>query len=113
MTDTNPRPVLARAYEAADEMLARRVADGSLSPEAALDMRALGFTTTTRILSDLRVRDGMSEQAITDAFQARLDKAEDDGDPQRAIAAEFALAVWDGMRRDLANYLSSAGTEQR
>lgn len=111
MNDTNHRPMLAHAREAADALLARRITDGSMTPEAARDMATTGFTVTTRILADLRARDGLSEQAIVDAFEARLDKARAAGDEQRITAAEFALAVWDGMRRDLAAYLSGTGME--
>lgn len=114
MNDTaNHRPMLAHAREAADEYLTSKVTDGSMTPEAAQDMAATGFTVTTRILADLRARDGLSEQAIVDAFEKRLDKARAAGDEQRITAAEFALAVWDGMRRDLADYLSGTGTGQR
>lgn len=109
MNDTDHRPMLAHAREAADALLARWVIDGSMTPEAARDMATTGFTVTTRILADLRARDGLSEQDIVDAFEARLVKARAAGDEQRITAAEFALAVWDGMRRDLAAYLSGTG----
>ena len=113
MNDTNHRPTLAHARAAADELLMRWVADGSMNPGVARGMAATGFTVTTRILADLRARDGLSEQDIVDAFEARLDKARAEGLERSAVAAEFALAVWDGMRRDLAAYLSGTGTAQR
>lgn len=108
MTDTTAlRPALTHAREAGAEYLARRVADKSVTPAAAEGMLSIGFTVTARTLSDLRVKNGMSEQDITDAFRARLESAEADGDPQRAIAAEFALAIWDGMQRDLAEWMGA------
>ncbi|MFD8226892.1 hypothetical protein ACFV16_22275 [Streptomyces massasporeus] len=106
---TNPRPLLAHAHEAADEYLMRKVMDGSMEPGVAKGMATNGFLVTTRILSELRTRDGLSEQAITDAFQSRLDRARTHWDVRSVIAAEFALAVWDGMQRDLAEYLRSVG----
>lgn len=106
MTHTDLRP-LAHARKAAEEMLESRVADGSLSPLAAQGMLSASFALATQTIADLRVKEGMSEQAITDAFQARLDKAEDDGDPRRALVAEFTLAVWGGMQADLAAWLGS------
>lgn len=112
MTDTEPRPALAHAHRAAEEMLARKVADDSLTQSAALDMATTGFTVTTRVLADLRRSQGLSERAITESFQARLDKAEAAGDTRSAVAAEFALAVWDGMQRDLAEWMAE-GTAQR
>lgn len=103
-----PRPTMIHAHRAAEELLAQKVADGSLTESAALDMASVGFTVTTRILADLRRRDGLSERAITDAFQARLDKAEAAHDVRNAISAEFALAVWSGMQRDLAEWMKAA-----
>ena len=109
MTDTEPRPALTHAHRAAEELLARKVADGSMTESTALDMASVGFTVATRVLADLRRSQGLSERAITDAFQARLDKAEAAHDVRSAISAEFALAVWDGMRRDLAEWMKAAG----
>lgn len=111
MTETNVRPLLAKAHEAADAYLMRKVMGGSMEPGMAKDMATTGFTAATRTLSILRTRDGLSEQAIVDGFQRQLDSAREAGDEQRVIAAEFTLAVWDGMRADLADYLRSAGAE--
>jgi hypothetical protein len=106
---TNPRPLLAHAHEAADAYLMRKVMDGAMEPDVAKGMATDGFLVATRTLSDLRNRDGLSAQAITDAFQRRLDRAQTARDDRSVIAAEFALAVWGGMQRDLAEYLSNAG----
>jgi hypothetical protein len=111
MTDTNPRPLLANAHEAAEDYLMRKVAAGDVASDVAKDMVTTGFTVATRILSELRTRDGLSEDAITSAFQRRLDRARAVGDHQRVIAAEFTLAVWDGMQRDLAAYLNHPSVE--
>jgi hypothetical protein len=108
MTEINDRPLLAKAREAADEYLMRKVMDGSMEPGMAKDMATAGFTAATRTLSMLRTRDGVSERAIVDGFQRQLDRAREAGDEQRVIAAEFTLAVWDGLRADLAEYLSGA-----
>jgi hypothetical protein len=108
MTDTNPRPLLAHAHEEADAYLMRKVLSGDIEPEVAKGLRTDGFLVATRTLSDLRNRDGLSAQAITDAFQRRLDRAHANHDGRSIVAAEFALAVWDGMQRDLAEYLSGA-----
>ncbi|WP_086559931.1 hypothetical protein [Streptomyces africanus] len=108
MTDTNPRPMLANAHEAAEEYLMRKVAAGDMEPDVAKALATTGFTAATRILSELR-KQGVGEQSITESFQRQLDRARADGDVQRVIAAEFTLAVWDGMQRDLAEYLSNAG----
>lgn len=112
MTDTNPRPLLAKACEAADDYLMGKVADGSLSPAVAEGLATAGFTVATRILADLRARDGLSETAITESFQRRLDEARATGDVQRAVSAEYTLAIWAGMQEDLADFLSSVGAEQ-
>lgn len=104
MQDTNPRPMLTNAHEAAEELLIRKVEAGDMTPDVAKDMATTGFTAATRVLSELRTR-GMSEQCITESFQRQLDRARVADDVQRVIAAEFSLAVWDGMQRDLAAYL--------
>jgi phage-related tail fiber protein len=109
MTDINARSILANARRAADEYLARKVADGEMTSDVAKDMRTVGFTAATRTLSTLRSRNGMGEQAIADAFQKQLDAARAADDTQRVIAAEFTLAVWDGLRADLAEYLGATG----
>jgi hypothetical protein len=111
MTDTNPRPLLAHAHEEADAYLMGKVLGGAMEPEVAKGLRTAGFTVATRTLSHLRTRDGMSEQAIVDSFQRQLDTAREAGDEQRVIVAGFTLAVWDGLRADLAEYLSNAGPE--
>lgn len=108
MTDTDPRPALVHAHRAAEELLARKVADGSMTESTALDMASVGFTLTTRILADLRRSQGLSARAITDALRARLDRAEAAHDVRSAISDEFALAVWDGMQRDLAEWMKAA-----
>lgn len=112
MDDTEPRPLLAKAREAAEELLMRKVAEGSMAPDIAKHMATTGFTVATRILSGL-CRDGVSGQRIVKSFQAKLDQARSAGDTRRVIAAEYTLAIWDGMQRDLAAYLGDAGTEQR
>lgn len=108
MTDTNPRPTLANAREAADGYLMRQVMDGSMTPDVAKGLATDGFRVATRILSGLR-REGVSEQCITDSFQAKLDEARAAGDVQRVISAEYTLAIWDGMLADLAAYLRTTG----
>lgn len=113
MNDTDPRPMLANARAAADEFLMRKVADGSMDPRIAKDMAAAGFTVTTRVLSCLRVQDGMSEADITAAYQGKLAQALAADDKLSAVTAEFTLTVWDGMQADLAAYLRGTGTEQR
>lgn len=109
MNSTDDRPLLAEARKAGDDFLAGMLADGRLSVEAASGLATTGFTVTTRILADLRARDGLSEQAIVDAFERRLDQARRAGDTQRVISAGYTLAVWDGMQRDLAAYLRDVG----
>lgn len=109
MTDTNARPLLAEARKAADAYLMRKVMNDGMDVGVASDLATAGFTAATRTLSILRTRDGLSEDAITSAFQRQLDTAREAGDEQRIIAAEYTLAIWDGMRRDLAAYLSNAG----
>ena len=111
MPDTDARPMLAEARQAADSYLLHKVVDDGMPSDAAERMASTGFSVVTRTLSILRTRDGLSEQAIADAFQRRLDEAREAGDEQRVISAEYTLAIWDGMRRDLAAYLSGAGTE--
>lgn len=107
MANLNTHTILAHAREAADELLMRKVMDGSMTPDVAKGLATTGFTAATRTLSTLRTRDGLSEQAIADGFQRQLDQAEAAGDVQRAIAAEFTLAVWGGMRADLAAWLGA------
>jgi hypothetical protein len=109
MTDLNTHSVLANAREAADEYLARKVADGTMAPDVAADLATIGFTVATRTLSYMRTRDGLSEQAITDGFQRQLDTARAAGDVQRVIAAGYTLAIWGGMQRDLAAWLGATG----
>lgn len=101
---TEARPMLAHAREAAEELLMRKVAEGAIAPDTALDMGTTGFNVTTRVLADLR-RQGVSEQCIVESFQRKPEKALEAGDGKRVTAAEFTLAVWDGMQRDLAEYL--------
>lgn len=108
MHDTNPRPMLANAHEAAEEYLMSKVVAGDMAPGVAKAMATDGFTAVTRALSELR-KEGVSEQCITESFQRQLDRARADGDTQRVISAEFTLAVWDGMQRDLAAYLRATG----
>lgn len=107
MTDLTDRPVLANARRAADELLMRKVFDGTLTAEAADGLATTGFRAATRTLSLLRTRDGVSEQAITDGFQRQLDAAREAGNEQSALAAEYTLAVWGGMRADLAAWLGT------
>lgn len=109
MHGTDDRPLLAEARRAGDAFLADMLADGHLSTEAAAGLATVGFTATTRVLADLRVKDGLGEQAITDAWERRLDKARRAGDARSVIAAGYTLAVWDGMQRDLAAYLREIG----
>lgn len=91
-----------RARRAADELLARKVADGSMN-QATAGAMAVAFNVTTSTLADLR-RSGMSEAAITDAYLDRLAQARRLGDVRSVIAAEFTLAVWGGLQDDLAEH---------
>ncbi|MER7487974.1 hypothetical protein ABTY20_19110 [Streptomyces sp. NPDC126497] len=109
MRDTDTRSLLAEARRAADDYLMRKAMDGVLEPDVAENMAGLGFTVATRTLSTMRTQDGLSEDAIERGFQRKLDAARAAGDTQRVIAAEFTLAVWGGMRRDLAAYLARVG----
>lgn len=108
MHDTNSRPMLTNAHEEADAYLMRKVAAGDMEPDVAKALATTGFIAATRILSELR-KQGVGEQSIAESFQRQLDRARRDDDVQRVIAAEFTLAVWDGMQRDLAAYLRSTG----
>jgi hypothetical protein len=107
MNDNALRPALAHAREAADEFLMRKVADGSMDPRVAKDLALTGFTATTRTLSHMRVKGGMSEADITAAYRGQLNKARRTGDAGHALAAEFTLAVWGGMLADLADWLGT------
>lgn len=109
MHDTDDRPLLAEARRAGDAFLADMLANDRLSAEAAAGLATAGFTVTTRVLADMRVKDGLGAQAITDAWVRRLDKARRAGDARSVISAGYALAVWDGMQRDLAAYMRDAG----
>ncbi|MGW2213296.1 hypothetical protein, partial [Streptomyces sp. NPDC001781] len=62
----------------------------------------------TRTLADMRTRDGLRPEAITEAWERRRDRAAREGDTKGSVAAGYALAVWDGMQRDLAEYLRDA-----
>lgn len=109
MTDTYDRPTLRHAREAADGYLLHKAVDDGMAPGVAQNMATVGFATAARTLSTLRTRDGLSEDAIERGFQRKLDEARAAGDEQRVIAAEFTLAIWGGLRRDLADYLGTAG----
>ena len=102
--------MLSHAREAADELLARLVADGSVTPGIAESLAAEGFTTVTVSLAGMRAS-GMSEQDITDLIEDQLRAAHRSGDAQRIVADELMLAVWGGMKRDFAAYLHSTATE--
>lgn len=108
MHNTNSRPLLAKAREAADAYLLRKVADGSMQPETAEGLATIGFTATTRVLSALRM-DGLGEEQITAAYQRQLTAAQADNDSRRIVAAEYSLAIWGGMLADLADYLRGTG----
>lgn len=108
MTDTNPRPLLANAHEAAEEYLTRKVVAGDMALEVADGLATAGFLAATRTLSALR-KDGVGADKITAAFERQRARGYADQDTHRIVAAEFTLAVWDGMQRDLAEYLSNAG----
>lgn len=95
-------------HEAAEEYLLRQTLDNGMAPGVAKALATEGFTAATRTLSELR-KQGVSEDVITESFQRQLDRARADGDTQRVISAEFTLAVWDGMQRDLAAYLRATG----
>lgn len=108
--DINARPLLANARQAADDYLMRKVADGSMQPETAAGLAGLGFSATSRILSELRTS-GLGEEQITAAYGRQLAEAKADNDGRRIVAAEFSLAIWGGMLADLADYLRGTGTE--
>lgn len=108
MTDTNGRPLLAKARQAADDYLMRAVAQGRMTSEAAAGLAGLGFTTATSVLSTLR-RDGLGVEQITAAYGRQLTKAQAAGDERAVIAAEYALAIWSGMLEDLAAYMGGPG----
>ncbi|MFH8805287.1 hypothetical protein ACH4F6_38060 [Streptomyces sp. NPDC017936] len=113
MNDATARPLLAEAREAADTYLAGMLKDGRLTEEAAAGLATMGFTVTTRVLADMRTRDGLNPQAITGAWKRRLDQARREHDARGTVAAGYALAIWDGMQRDLAAFLRETEAEQR
>jgi ABC-type molybdate transport system ATPase subunit len=100
------QPALTHAREAADAVLLRHVTDGRLGVDAACEMSGVGFNGVVNMLAGLR-RDGVPETRITELIRVRLERAEMAGDVQRRIGAELMLAVWDGMRRDLADFLNA------
>lgn len=104
MTDILSTPVLARARAAADEFLARKLADGSMSPATAKAMAGRGFTSTARTLTALR-RSGVSELAVTTAYMDQIAESRQKNDIRGVTAAEFTLAVWGGLQDDLAEWL--------
>lgn len=106
--NTDDRPLLAEARKAADSYLLHKVVDDGMPTDVSQRLATTGFTAATRILSALR-KNGVGEDVITDRFQWQRDAARAAGDEQRVIAAEYTLAVWGGMRRDLAAYLHSTG----
>lgn len=112
MTDTNERPLLAKARQASDNYLMRAIAQGRMTSEAAAGLASLGFTTATSVLSTLR-RDGLGVEQITAAYGRQLAKAHDADDERAVIAAEYALAIWGGMLEDLAVYMGGPGTEMQ
>lgn len=112
MTDTNGRPLLAKARQAADNYLMQQVARGRMTPTVAGNLATLGFTTATSVLSTLR-RDGLGEEQISAAYGRQLAKAQAAGDERAVIAAEYALAIWGGMLEDLAVYMGGPGTEMQ
>lgn len=112
MTDTYPQPELTHARQAADELLLRMVADGSMSPGAAQGMATTGFAAVTRFLAGLHRR-RLSAEWITKMLRDQLSEAQADGDRRRINSDEFALAVWGGMQRDLAARMSSTGAGDR
>lgn len=107
--NTDDHPLLTGARKAADDYLMRKAMDGSLAPDVARDMAVVGFTVATRTLSTMRTQDGLSEDAIERGFQRKLNQARAAGDVRRIIAAEYTLAIWGGLRRDLATYLAGTG----
>jgi hypothetical protein len=109
MTDTHDRPMLRNAREAADSYLLHKVVDDGMASGVAQNMATVGFATAARTLSTLRTRDGLSEDAIEQGFRRKLAEARAAGDEQRVIAAEYTLAIWGGLRTDLAAYLGSVG----
>jgi hypothetical protein len=109
MHDTDTRPLLAEARRAADDYLLHKVVDNGMALDVSQRLATTGFTTAVRILSALRTQNGLSEDTITDRFEWQLKAAHTAGDAQRVIAAEYTLAIWDGMRRDLAAYLARVG----
>lgn len=109
MTDTHDRPLLAEARKAADSYLLHKVVDDGMALDVSQRLATTGFTTATRILSALRTQNGLSEDTITDRFEWQRRAAHAANDEQRVIAAEYTLAIWDGMRRDLATYLAVTG----
>lgn len=102
------KPELNHAREAAAQYLARAM-DGGMSAEAALCLGSAGFDVAVRALALMRRDHGVSPEGVVAAYEERRDRAIVDEDVQRRIAAEFTLAVWDGMQRDLAEWMAGAG----
>lgn len=106
MTDST-KPTLTKAFWAANRLVMRRLWDGSLNERDADELMSGGFTLAVRTLADLRTREGLAEQDITDGFERQVAKAKETGDGVALLTAEFTLAVWGGMRDDLADYLAA------
>lgn len=106
MTDS-PKPTLTKAFWAANRLVMGKIMDGAMSKQDADELMSGGFTLAVRTLADLRTREGLSEQDITDGFERQIAKAKETGDGVALLTAEFTLAVWGGMRDDLADYLAA------
>lgn len=100
------RPLLVNAERAGLELLADKVAAGLISESAARDVFAFGFPFITRQIADWR-RERVSAEFITEEFDRRAATAKARGRTLSQAAAEFYAAVWKGMQKDLAAFLSA------
>jgi hypothetical protein len=100
------RPVLPHARQAADDLLSRLVTDGVMTPRTAAAMRTDGFRVATKNLSELR-KSGLHPACVTALYEGQLAAGRAAGNQRCVNSAEFTLAVWDGMQRDLAEWLGA------
>lgn len=93
--------VYTQAREAAETLLARKVSEGSVTPDLAHALATAGLSSAIGFLTQM-LRSGLCAEHITDAYQYQLAAGRAAGDEGCILAAEFTLAVWDGLRADIA-----------